>query len=131
MFLTVPPNSIGTSISTRGLSVAGYNFTLTCSVRTVEGLDVPSVLWVDSEGQSINSSEDIVLGDLMYSNNGVSRDLYFDPIRTSDEGMYTCLAKLYSPSLDILLNSSVSYNLDVQLSKIIAHHKIIMGMGKE
>ena len=111
-----------TSISADGPSVAGYNFTLTCLVMIVEGLDMPSVLWVDSKGQSISSNEDIVLGDLISSGRIMSRTLYFDPVRTSDKGTYTCEAALFSSSLNIQLNSSASFNLDVQLSKMSQYY---------
>lgn len=118
LIYSVPPNPIGTSISTSGSSIAGYNFTLTCVVAIVEGLDMPSLLWKDSEGQPINSNEDIMIGDLVSSGQIMSQTLYFDPIRTSDERTYVCVAALFSHSLNILLNSSASYELEVQLSKI-------------
>lgn len=117
LLLAVPPNPIENSINSDGPSVAGYNFTLTCTVMSIEGLGTPNVLWVDAEGYPANSTDDILLGDLMTSGQITTRNLYFDPIRISDEGIYTCISTLYSPSLDSHLNSSASYELNVQLSK--------------
>lgn len=83
-----------------------------------EGLGIPSVLWTDSSGRPVNSSDDIMLGDPVTLGQTTDRILSFDPIRTSDEGTYICMATLPSPSLSTLLNSSASYVLIVQQSKI-------------
>ena len=99
--------------------MAGYNFTITCIVTLTEGLvRTPSVFWTDSNGQPIGSSEDIMLTDQETSGQTTNRTLYFYPIRTSDDGAYTCMAMLSSPALSSSLNSSATYVIEVQQSKI-------------
>jgi hypothetical protein len=120
--ILVPANAIETSVNAIGPPVAGYNFTLTCTIRQTEGLlGIPSVLWVDADGQQINSTEDIVLSNPVTSDQTTNLTLYFDPIRTSDEGTYTCLATLSSSALITPLNSSALYMLTVQQSEISVH----------
>lgn len=84
-----------------------------------EGLTgILRVLWSDFNGQPINSTEDSMLSDQVTSGQTTNRTISFDPIRTSDEGSYICLATLFSPTLSISLNSSALYVIDVQQSKI-------------
>lgn len=129
----VLPSSIQTSISAIGPPVAGYNFTLICTVTLTEGLTgIPSVEWMDSGGQQINSVNDLVLSDPMTSGQMTNRTLYFDPIRTSDGGTYTCVATVPSPALAMPLNMSAVYVISVLLSKInhikVEHYFIIFSL---
>ena len=110
--------SIFTSVSPVGPPVAGYNFTLTCSATQTEGLSgTPTLSWVNAEGQPITSSGDIMLGAETTSGLTTTRTLYFDPIRTSDGGSYTCVAALMSSGLNTTLSSSANYTITVQQSK--------------
>ena len=85
-------------------------------------LGTPSVWWVDGDGQQIRSAGDIVLYDPVTSGPTTNLSLYFDPIRTSDEGSYTCIATVSSPARTGVLNASSVYNIDVQLSKNNCHN---------
>ena len=115
---SVPDTSIETSISSIGLPVAGYNFTLVCTVTLPEGLlGIPSVWWTNHDGQQIRSAGDIVLYDPVTSGLKTNLTLYFDPIRTRDEGSYTCMAAVSSPAHMGVLNASSAYDVDIQLSK--------------
>lgn len=115
---SVPDTSIETSISSIGLPVAGYNFTLVCTVTLPEGLlGTPSVWWMDSDGQQIRSAGDIIIYDPVMSGRTTNLTLYFDPIRTRDEDIYICMATVSSPAHMGVLNASSAYNIDVQLSK--------------
>lgn len=115
---SVPDTSIETSISSVGLPVAGYNFTLVCTVTLTEGLlGTPTVWWVDGNGQQIRSAGDIVLYDPVISGLMTNLTLYFDPIRIRDEGRYTCMASVSSLAQMGVLNASSMYHIDVQLSK--------------
>ena len=114
----VPPTSIATSISIIGPPVAGYNFSITCSATVTEGIvGVPVLAWTDSNGRPIGSTGDITLNDQVTSGQMTNRTLFFDPIRTSDEGSYICTATLSSPALTVALNSTTLYTIDVQQSK--------------
>ena len=113
----VPSTAIMTSISTVGPPVAGYNFTLTCTVTQTEGLiRRPSLMWIDSNSQLVTSTGDIMIN-TVNSGQMINYTLQFDPIRTSDEGSYTCIAILASPALTMTINSSATYVIDVQQSK--------------
>ena len=109
-----------TAISTLGSPVAGYNFTLTCTVTVTEGLtEIPIITWVDSSGQSLNSTGDLIVLEQVSSRQATNRTLYFDPLRTSDEGAYRCIVTLSSPALTLPLNSSATYLIDAQQSKLM------------
>lgn len=118
--MIVPPAAIETSISAIGPAVAGYNFSLTCSVTQIEGLvGIPSLVWTDNNDLLVVSTDDVILNDPVTSGLTTSQTLCTDPIRTSDEGIYTCKATLSSSALTTPLNSSATYFVDVQQSKII------------
>ena len=87
--------------------------------RTEGLVGLPRVLWFDTNGVQISSSEDIVLGNPVTSGRTTNRTLYFDPIRTADEGRYTCTGSLSSPALNSPLGSFAIYAIDVQQSKLI------------
>ena len=112
-----------TSISSIGQPVAGYNFTLICSVTLIDGLTgMPTVTWIDSSDQQITSAGDLTVNNPMIAGLQTNRTLYFDPIRTRDMGTYTCVATLPSPALSTPLNTSALYTINVQLSKKIIMH---------
>ena len=107
-----------TSVSSIGPSVAGYNYTLVCTVTLIEGmLGAPNIWWTNTNGRLITSSGDIILHDPLTSGLTTTLTLYFDPIRTTDEGTYNCMASVSSPALATPLNSSTAYIVNVLLSK--------------
>ena len=120
---SVPANSIETSVSSVGPPVAGYNYSLICTLTLREGLlGTPMIWWVGRDGQPITSGGDVVIQDPVTSGLTTNLTLFFDPIRTRDEGTYTCMASLTSPALNAtVLNSSSSSFINVQLSKYYKH----------
>lgn len=123
---SVPDTSIETSIDSIGLPVAGYNFTLVCTVILPDGLlGIPTVWWVNDDGHQIRSAGDIVLYDPVMSGLTTNLTLYFDPIRTRDEGSYTCMATVSSPAHMGVLNATSVYSIDVQLSKNCCSDSIV------
>ena len=116
---SVPADSIETSVTSVGPPVAGYNYSLVCTLTLREGLlGTPTIWWVGRDGQPITSGGDVVVHDPVTSGLTTNLTLFFDPIRTRDEGTYTCMASLSSPALNAtILNSSTSTFIDVQLSK--------------
>lgn len=84
-------------------------------------LGIPSVVWIDSNGQQINSANDIVLSDPMTLGQITNLTLYFDPIRATDGGTYTCMTTLSSSALGTPLNTSSIYIVSVQQSKYIVN----------
>ena len=74
------------------------------------------------------SEDDIILSSPVTSDQTTNLTLFFDPIRTVDEDTYTCVAILFSSSLDTTLNSSASLDLTVQQSKILCGcHWVLKG----
>ncbi len=95
-----------------------------------EGLvGTPSIVWMDSLGQQITSTGDIILSDPVTSGQATSQILYFDPIRTSDEGTYTCMAMLSSSALTTPLNSSTTNVVTVQQSKTLWLKSLLQGVS--
>lgn len=106
------------SISSISPSVAGYNYTLTCTVMLIEGMSsTPNIWWTKADGQQISSNEDIILHDPLTLGLTTNLTLYFDPIRTTDGGTYNCMTSASSPALATPLNSSATYAISVLLSK--------------
>ena len=66
---TVVPDDFTVSISTSSTSIlAGQMFNLTCTVRTVDGLqNVPTVEWLDETGTRVTTGGDITVGSAMTS----------------------------------------------------------------
>ena len=107
-----------TSISSIGPSVAGYNYTLTCTVTLIEGMSgAPNIWWTDADGQLVSSSGDIILYDPLTTGRTTTLTLYFDPIRMTDGGMYICMASVPSLALTAPQNSSTNHVINVLLSK--------------
>lgn len=114
----MPPDSIATSLSAVGPPVAGYNYSITCSVTLAEGIvGTPSIVWINSHGQQLNTTGDIILSGSMTSGRVTTQTLHIDPIRTSDEGTYTCMATLASLALTHPLNSLTTLFVNVQHRK--------------
>ena len=115
---SVPSNAVETSISSVGPPVAGYNYTLICTVTLTKGLlGTPTVEWVGSDGQLVVSAEDVIVYGPVTSGRTTNLTLFFDPIRTRDGGMYICMASVSSTALSGVLNSSMTYSVNVILSK--------------
>ena len=118
----VPATSITTTVTDIGPAVAGYNYTITCSVTLTEGLTgTPSLFWTSTDGTLLTSAGDIVLSNPVTSDLTTSMSVFFDPVRESDEGTYVCMATLSSPALTRTLNSTAVYNVTVQQSKAVVN----------
>lgn len=115
---SVSSNAVETSISSVGPPVAGYNYTLICTVTLTEGLlGTPTVKWVGRDGHLVVSAEDVIVYDPVTSDRTTNLTLFFDPIRTRDEGVYICKASVSSTALSGALNSSMTYPINVTISK--------------
>ena len=96
----VPPQVITVSTDVQGSSVAGDEYSITCTVmEDIEGLtNSPTLQWVDPDG-NIVSGEVITVNET--TDMSATQTLTFGPLRTSDRGDYTCQAMLVSPPGDI------------------------------
>ena len=89
-------------------------FNLTCTVRTVEGLqNVPTVEWLDETGTRVTTGGDITVGSAMTSGTMTKLTLTFSPIVVSHGGEFTCRANITSPAPPLQLTKSAEWDLIV------------------
>ena len=88
----LPPPTV--LITTTGTMSPGSSLTLTCEVEVVEGLVVEPVIVWSKSAVSESTSELISFNNIsvepMQTDNTLT--LQFNPINTSDAGVYTCTA---------------------------------------
>lgn len=105
----LPPPTI--TITSQKDSVVGENYTLTCTVSTLEDIAENSILsgtWTDVNGHSLQQ-------DLIIVNETTSFFmLHFTPIDTSDGGQYICNASITVPKLSIVTAFSKFYDIIIQ-----------------
>ena len=96
----VPPQVITVSIEVQGSSVAGDEYSITCTVmEDIAGLtNSPTLRWVDPDGNIVNG-EVVTVNET--TDMSATQTLTFGPLRTSDGGNYSCQAMLVSPPGDI------------------------------
>ena len=111
----VVPDDFTVSISTSSTSIlAGQMFNLTCTVRTVDGLqNVPTVEWLDETSTRVTTGGDITVGSAMTSGTMTTLALVFSPLRVSHGGEFTCRANLTSPAPPQQLTKSAEWDLIV------------------
>ena len=112
---TVVPDDFTVSIRTSSASIlAGQMFNLTCTVRTVEGLqNVPTVEWLDETGTRVTTGGDTIVGSAMISGAMTTLALVFSPLRISHGGEFTCRANITSPAPPLQLTKSAEWDLIV------------------
>ena len=72
--------TISTSTSNASI-LAGQMFNMTCTVRTVDGLqNVPIVEWLDETGNRVTTGGDITVGSAMTSGTMTTLALVFSPL---------------------------------------------------
>ena len=111
----VVPDDFTVSISTSSASIlAGQMFNLTCTVRTVDGLqNLPTVEWLDETGTRVTTRGDITVGSAMTSGTMTTLALVFSPLRVSHGGEFTCRANLTSPAPPQQLTKAAEWDLIV------------------
>lgn len=111
-------------ITSDGDPVAGNLYSLTCAVT--ENLTVDGVItWMNSTGSPLSLGSGVMVGDMNVTGNTATRQLRFNPLRTSHGGGYTCTANLtFPPEVSIPdVNASTSVSLAV-LSKCVSLHSV-------
>ena len=99
------------SIVSEGSSLAGENFTITCTSTVVAGLSdsvVVATSWTDSEGNLLQPDANLI------SNSNTSLALMFSPLFTSHGGQYFCTVTTSIAELSIQQMSSVPLDITVQ-----------------
>ena len=125
---TVVPDDFTVSISTSSASIlAGQMFNLTCTVRTVEGLqNVPTVEWLDETGTRVTTGGDTIVGSAMTSGSMTTLALVFSPLRISHGGEFTCRANITSPAPPLQLTKSAEWDLIVDSEYLQTCHTCVI-----
>ena len=117
-FLAIPDPIV--VISTSDLSVAGQNFSLTCTVNTtVDRTGQLTVNWVRNGDMTILRTTSVNLN----TASSTILTLPFSPLTFTDRGMYSCVVEFRVPVV-ALLNVSDSYNLIVDCETQYFHFPI-------
>ena len=111
----VVPDDFTISISVSNTSIlAGQIFNLTCTVRTVEGLqNVPTVEWLDETGNQVTTGRDVTVGSATISGTMTTLALEFSPLRLSHGEEFTCRANLTSHAPPQQLTKAAEWDLIV------------------
>ena len=93
-------------------------YTLTCNATVVENLAVrPDIEWLYSNGTTVGGSN-ITVDTIMMTSNVFTRNLTFNPLRTSDGGRYICNTSINVSSISLKsISSESSLNVTVQSKK--------------
>ena len=110
-------------VESDGDSTAGENFSLQCTVETVEGVrpeDI-SIQWTGPDGGQISSGDNIVIGELTTDGTVTTGSLQFSPLRTSDRGQYTCTGRVAASSVvvDVSNSDSIVVNVTSTFSPVL------------
>ena len=127
---TVVPDDFTVSISTSSASIlAGQMFNLTCTVRTVEGLqNVPTVEWLDETGTRVTTGGDTIVGSAITSGFMTTLALVFSPLRVSHGGEFTCRANITSPAPPLQLTKSAEWDLIVDSEYLQTCHTCVISI---
>ena len=105
-------------VSSETPSTAGYEFNLTCEVTSLSSLEADvELFWKYQTGEPVVTEGNITVGSQLTEGNVTYRTVFFNPLRSTDEGYYTCLADINLPSNLPNLNSSLSHYVSVLSSK--------------
>ena len=103
-------------ITTTGTMSPGSSLTLTCEVGVVEGLVVePVIVWSKSAVSGSTpelTSFNIISVEPMQTDNTLT--LQFNPINTSDAGVYTCTATVAVEAINITVSNFSKVNVRIQ-----------------
>ena len=102
-------------VESDGDSTAGEDFSLQCTVETVEGVrpENISIQWTGPDGGQISSGGNIVIGNLTTDGTVTTGSLQFSPLRTSDRGQYTCTGRVVASTVEVDVNNSDSIVVNV------------------
>ena len=107
-------------ITEEGSSTDRHMFTLTCSVTTVSGLQADvDITWSGPNGELIASEGRISVDTQVTAGDATNLTLHFDPLKSADEGAYSCAATATLPSQLPSQNASSSTIIHVHPGKCI------------
>lgn len=94
-----------------GNSIAGENYTLTCSVTVIDGLEDDALIaasWFDGRGNPVQPDS------VQTDNVNTTLTLQFNPILSSHGGPYACNATVTIPEISAARSNSQLYDVIVQ-----------------
>ena len=109
--------SVEVSNSTGLNALNGINYTLTCTVSRIFGMNlVPSLEWVGPNDEVIVSGGNVIMGEVEHEGAVSSLTLSFIPVSFSHKGNYTCRAAVTVPwyTTQQLIPRSVSVDMPVK-----------------
>ena len=105
--IPVPSDSLRASMNRSGTARAGMVYNLTCTVSKVDGLiNFPTATWTTGSGGATVSNGNDVTVYAFSDDTTATSTLTFDPLRTSHNGVYTCIGSLISSALQMPLTTS-------------------------
>ena len=102
------------SVMSNDIAIAGWTFSLVCTVETVEGVrseDV-SIAWRMTNGSEV-SGENIEIGDHTTEGAVTRSRLIFSPLYTSERGEYTCSGGVSADSVGLDVSNTSTMKIDV------------------
>ena len=101
-------------ITPEGSSTTGSKHTLICRVTSAENLfSSPDVVWMNGR-EELDSGDAITVGQAVTEGSVTTRNLTFNPLRTSLGGMYTCMAAINIPDASVAVMNDASTIVNVQ-----------------
>ncbi len=109
-------NTTSLDVSQSGSTVAGSEFTWTCSVfKTTSGFtNMPNAVWLLAGSNVPVLSGDGITITTTRSNSIATAILNFNPLRTSHGARYVCRGTLMSPAQDEQIQTMKEIDLNVQ-----------------
>ena len=90
---------------------AGEQMVLTCTVRVVELVSVPSVEW---NGGSVGRENGVIESNTTYNRATNKNTMTFSPLHTSHGALYTCTATIIDQSINLTKTGSKDARIYVQ-----------------
>lgn len=111
-------------ITPNGSTTAGDAYTLTCSATVVENLAVePDIQWLYN-GTTVGGTN-ITMGAVRVMGNVFTRNLTFNPLRTSHGGKYICNTSINVSAISLIGISNESF-LDVTVQSKKQHKSVCL-----
>ena len=83
---------------TEGDALHQHNYTLICTVQTIQGMNIaPQLYWYNSDGLVLESGGRVQVGTMDADGNVITLPLTFSPVLHGDGGVYSCRAQVAVP----------------------------------
>ncbi len=122
--ITVPASAVTVSSSTEGVTTAGGEYSIICTVtRPTALLATPHITWINPSGSEIRGEVNSTQTENM-TMTVTTVTVRLDPLQASHSGLYTCKVSVSSPSFMAPLNFTSTARVSIQ-SKFMASCMIL------